>query len=276
MVVLPRAACVLSREAHDGTVYCRAHQGTGVGPVLQHRGRPLGGQGTHCLVPRASSHVPPPTTAQGTVARIEQLLSGQRGSAMDKLRLVLVFLLTCEELPSDAEVQRLESTLSALGADMHAFSYVLRMRKMKLTGQKVPPSQSYAEGLGALSSQSNNLLNWADKTFGQGLSSLTKGVKNLLAGEQQAAVTVAVEQLMGGGTPEKEDTFAYFDPKVGWHDGSLCSVLDVHMYCVRRRGAVGGSRDRSKRPLCLWWAAATTWSMSRWQRGRSGASRQRR
>lgn len=151
---------------------------------------------------------------QGTVARIQQLLTGQRGSAMDKLRLVLVFLLTCEELPNDAELQRLESTLSALGADMHAFSYVLRMRKMKLTGQKVPPSQSYAEGLGALSSQSNNLLNWADKTFGQGLSSLTKGVKNLLAGEQQAAVTVAVEQLMGGQTPDKEDTFAYFDPKV--------------------------------------------------------------
>lgn len=148
------------------------------------------------------------------MSRIQQLLTGQRGSAMDKLRLVLVFLLTCEELPSDAELQRLESTLSALGADMHAFAYVLRMRKMKLTGQKMPPSQSYAEGLGALSSQSNNLINWADKTFGQGLSSLTKGVKNLLAGEQQAAVTVAVEQLMGGFTPDKEDTFAYFDPKV--------------------------------------------------------------
>ncbi len=44
---------------------------------------------------------------------------------------------------------------------------------------------------------------------------LPPGVKNLLAGEQQAAVTVAVEQLMGGAaTPDKDDMFAYFDPKV--------------------------------------------------------------
>ena len=38
------------------------------------------------------------------------------------------------------------------------------------------------------------------------------GVKNLLAGEQQAAVTVAVEALMDA-KPEAE-AFATFDPKV--------------------------------------------------------------
>lgn len=39
------------------------------------------------------------------------------------------------------------------------------------------------------------------------------GVKNLLAGEQQAAVTVAVEALMDN-KPEAEANFATLDPKV--------------------------------------------------------------
>ena len=50
-------------------------------------------------------------------------------------------------------------------------------------------------------------------TFGAGLSSLTKGVKNLLAGEQQAAVTVAVEALMDGKPSPDTDAYAVFDPK---------------------------------------------------------------
>ncbi len=87
-----------------------------------------------CVYLRMHPHPCTHTHTQGTVATIKQVLTAQRGTSMDKLRLVLVFLLTCEELPNDTELQQLESTLSALGADMHAFGYVLRMRKMKLTG----------------------------------------------------------------------------------------------------------------------------------------------
>ena len=49
---------------------------------------------------------------------------------------------------------------------------------------------------------------------------LPTGVKNLLAGEQQAAVTVAVEALMDGRQTQEADTYAVFDPKVsGWVGG---------------------------------------------------------
>jgi sec1 family domain-containing protein 1 len=41
------------------------------------------------------------------------------------------------------------------------------------------------------------------------------GVKNLLAGEQQAAVTVAVEALMDNKQGAEMDGFATYDPKVG-------------------------------------------------------------
>ena len=43
-----------------------------------------------------------------------------------------------------------------------------------------------------------NLLEWADKALGQGISSVTRGVKNLLSGARQAPVAAALEALMEG------------------------------------------------------------------------------
>ena len=54
------------------------------------------------------------------------------------------------------------------------------------------------------------------------------GVKNLLAGEQQAAVTVAVEALMDN-KPEAEANFATLDPKV-----TAASFLQLPPCTLRR------------------------------------------
>lgn len=60
------------------------------------------------------------------------------------------------------------------GAHMEALAYVRRMRRMNLTGKSasahMAPAASVGDGISAAWG-----LNWADKTFGQGLSSLTKG-----------------------------------------------------------------------------------------------------
>ena len=55
------------------------------------------------------------------------------------------------------------------------------------------------------------------------------GVKNLLAGQQQAAVTVAVEGLMDAKANADPDAFMTFDPKVACSECflqavSLCST----------------------------------------------------
>ena len=98
------------------------------------------------------------------------------GTAADKLRLALVWLLTCELVPPEAECQQVEGLLGAAGADMAAWSYVKRMRRLNLTGKQQLGSASVSEGLGgfggAAQSQLTTLLG---TTFGQGLSSLTKG-----------------------------------------------------------------------------------------------------
>lgn len=42
------------------------------------------------------------------------------------------------------------------------------------------------------------LLDWADKALGQGISTMTRGVKNLLSGARQAPVAAALEALVEG------------------------------------------------------------------------------
>lgn len=151
------------------------------------------------------------------LAAIERLLQGTEGTPLDKLRLVLVWLLTAEALPSDADMERLLTILATAGADTTAVAYLRRMRSMKLTGSGVRGSGSGAalDGLAATGlGQQSHLLSWADRTFGQGLTTITKGVKNLLAGNQQAAVTVAVEGLMDAKANAEPDSFVTFDPKV--------------------------------------------------------------
>ncbi|KAL4448182.1 hypothetical protein ABPG75_005401 [Micractinium tetrahymenae] len=147
-------------------------------------------------------------------AAVAKQLQAPVGSPADKLRLALVWLLTCEAVPPESDCQQIEQLLHAAGADMAAWWYVKRMRRLNLTGKQQPGSASVSEGLsgfgGAAQSQLTSLLG---TTFGQGLSSLTKGVKNLLAGEQQAAVTVAMEALMEGKPNPDTDAYAVFDPK---------------------------------------------------------------
>ncbi len=56
-------------------------------------------------------------------------------------------------------------------------------------------------------------------------------MKNLLAGEQQAAVTVAMEALMDA-KPEAE-AFATFDPKVGLKPGHFVGDALLRQTCRR-------------------------------------------
>lgn len=66
-------------------------------------------------------------------------VQGSKGTPTDKLRLALVFLLTCDALPSDGDYERVTTALAAAGADMSALAYVRRMRRMNLTGRGVTP-----------------------------------------------------------------------------------------------------------------------------------------
>jgi hypothetical protein len=59
-----------------------------------------------------------------------------------------------------------------------------------------------------------DLLDWADKLYGQSIDAVAKGVQSLLRGDRRGAVARAAEALAANQSGVAEvDTFAYFDPK---------------------------------------------------------------
>lgn len=75
---------------------------------------------------------------------------------------------------------------------------------------------------------------WGFEAIRTACFAIGAGVKNLLAGEQQAAVTVAVEALMDGKQTPESDTYAVFDPKVG---GRACRCLKSRWWGICKKAS---------------------------------------
>ncbi|PNH04798.1 SEC1 family transport protein SLY1 [Tetrabaena socialis] len=171
-----------------------------------------------------------------------KLLQSGKGAPMDKLRLAIIYILAYDGLPSDHELSELENIMRTGGADVTALQYVRTLKRNNLTGSGGKGgggAEAMGHHAGAPAASQTNLLDWADKTFGQGLSQVAKGVKTLLSGERggawargcggggasggwactkrarQAPLAVCMEALMEGkaGTPEF-DSYTVFDPKL--------------------------------------------------------------
>ncbi len=70
------------------------------------------------------------------------------------------------------------------GADVTALHYVRTLKRNNLTGSGKASAEALGHHGGASVASQNNLLDWADKTFGQGLSQVAKGMKTLLTGRE--------------------------------------------------------------------------------------------
>jgi hypothetical protein len=143
---------------------------------------------------------------KSNLSSVLEQLKGSDGSSADKIRLALVWLLLSFSNPrvarSDDDCSSVEACLKECGCNVAAWNYVKKMLRMNLIG-----GTDAGNGSAATSDFLGNLGNF------QGLSNLTKGVKNLLTGEQEAAVTVAVEALTGGKASTEMDKYLMLDPK---------------------------------------------------------------
>ena len=61
-------------------------------------------------------------------------------------------------------------------------------------------------------SSQGNILEWADKLYGQSINTITKGVKNLLSGERVLPIAVAFDALMANQPGPETADYAYLDP----------------------------------------------------------------
>ena len=153
-----------------------------------------------------------------------------RGTPEDKLRLAIVRAAAAarqgardgESLGEDAataasDAEAVEGALRASGVDASALEFFRRAARL---------DASLAGGAGGMSDQAGaamsddgderggDLLDWADKLYGQSIDAVAKGVQSLLRGDSRGAVARATQALAANqsGSPEV-DTFAYFDPK---------------------------------------------------------------
>ncbi|GJN20421.1 hypothetical protein PR202_gb07797 [Eleusine coracana subsp. coracana] len=138
----------------------------------------------------------------GTVDRntLLSLLRG-KGTKEDKLRLAVTYLLSFETPPS-SELEQVEAALRESEVDMSAFQYVKRIKALNT-------QFSAASGTATKS----NIVDWAEKLYGQSLSAMTAGVKNLLSDGRQLALTRTVDTLMDGKPNPEVDDYLLFDPR---------------------------------------------------------------
>lgn len=123
-----------------------------------------------------------------------------KGTKMDKLRLAIIYLLASETtLPSDVEA--IESALKESEVDLSAFQYVKKIKSLTIS-------------LASSSAGSkSNIVDWAEKLYGQSLSAVTAGMKSLLSGGRQLAMTRTVEALMEARPNPDIENYLLFDPR---------------------------------------------------------------
>ncbi|KAI3795618.1 hypothetical protein L1987_38274 [Smallanthus sonchifolius] len=123
-----------------------------------------------------------------------------KGTKMDKLRFAIMFLISTETIPQ-LEVEAVESVLKESEVDTSAFQYVKKIKSLNV---------SLAS---ANSASRSNIVDWAEKLYGQSISAVTAGVKNLLSSDHQLAMARTVEALMEGKPNPEIESYLMFDPR---------------------------------------------------------------
>lgn len=138
---------------------------------------------------------------RGTVDR-NALLSVMKGKGTkdDKLRTAIVYLLSVEASLA-TEVEAVEAALREADVDLSSFLYVKKIKSLNTILAT------------AAAGSKSNLVDWAEKLYGQSISAVTAGVKNLLSGGRQLAVTRAVEALMEARLGPDTEAYLLFDPR---------------------------------------------------------------
>ncbi|XP_020585264.1 SEC1 family transport protein SLY1-like [Phalaenopsis equestris] len=141
-------------------------------------------------------------SGKGTVDK-NQLLSQlkDKGTKEDKLRLAIIYLLSMETTPQ-SELESIEAALRESELDTCAFQYVKKIKSLNMSMNS-----------SVVSASKSNIVDWAEKLYGQSLSAVTAGMKNLLSGARQLALTRIVEALMEGKPNPEVDSYLLYDPR---------------------------------------------------------------
>jgi hypothetical protein len=141
---------------------------------------------------------------------LELLADEAAGSAVDKLRLLLILYLCAGLAPN--EMADCEKTLQNQGIPLSALQYLKRWKSA--TSSAYNPLTGSSATMAAISGGTRTVSMFS-KLMSQGSQFVMEGVKNLVVKRHNLPVTRIVDNLMEQkGAPESDD-YLYLDPKLG-------------------------------------------------------------
>lgn len=179
-----------------------------------------------------------------------------RGSASDKVRLAIVYTLSATESMSPQDAEEVAGALRASGADTAGLMYIKRMMSLNARLKNMSGGAE-SDAHRRTDSNQGNILEWADKLYGQSINTITKGVRNLLSGERVLPVAFAFEALMANQPGPETSEYAHLDPKAplgkpvvpragdpAFHEG-ICFVVGGGNYLEYQSLAELKTRERA-------------------------------
>ncbi|KAM7250298.1 hypothetical protein ACFE04_022181 [Oxalis oulophora] len=150
---------------------------------------------------------------RGSIDRSELLgvLRG-KGTKLDKLRFAIMYLISQETI-NPSEVEAVESALRESEVETSGFQYVKKIKSLNVSLSS------------ANSASRNNIVDWAEKLYGQSIGAVTAGMKNLLSSDRQLALTRTVEALMEGKPNPEIDSYLAFDPRAPKSSSGSSQIL---------------------------------------------------
>ncbi|KAJ3103439.1 RNA helicase required for poly(A+) mRNA export [Phlyctochytrium planicorne] len=156
-------------------------------------------------------------------ATVLELLRDPKKAVEDKIRLMLLFYITVEDV-SKEDLAAMEEAVKASEGSTAALAYVKSVRsfsKIAAASNVTQSSSTTSDFLGKFTSIGSKLAGHLEGAgVSGGFENLIAGVKNLLPTRRDLPLTKVVDAIMEGTANAETDDYLYFDPKAPKGSGS--------------------------------------------------------
>ncbi|KAK2494906.1 hypothetical protein MC885_013883 [Smutsia gigantea] len=126
------------------------------------------------------------------------------GTPEDKMRLFLIYYISTQQAPSEADLEQYKKALTDAGCNLNPLQYIKQWKAFaKMASAPASYGSTTAKPMGLLS-----------RVMNTGSQFVMEGVKNLVLKQQNLPVTRILDNLMEMKSNPETDDYRYFDPKM--------------------------------------------------------------
>uniref|UniRef100_G3V2M8 Sec1 family domain-containing protein 1 n=1 Tax=Homo sapiens TaxID=9606 RepID=G3V2M8_HUMAN len=126
------------------------------------------------------------------------------GTPEDKMRLFLIYYISTQQAPSEADLEQYKKALTDAGCNLNPLQYIKQWKAFtKMASAPASYGSTTTKPMGLLS-----------RVMNTGSQFVMEGVKNLVLKQQNLPVTRILDNLMEMKSNPETDDYRYFDPKM--------------------------------------------------------------